>query len=177
MSSVLIGGVVTNLLYEIEVPVAALLNAAESYPHEVGRRQPEDAFPQGLLAMCDLSSEILGHHSFIGNFPHSRIVKELVKLRGDQDEIAAKIIIERPDAEYVARTEESAYAAIPNSESKITQDADGNVFSPLQVRFQNEFGIGVVAQYGPVGLKSFAEIFAVVNATVEDQANPAAFIA
>jgi hypothetical protein len=93
-------------------------------------------------------------------------MKELVKLRGDQHEIAAEIIIERPDAENVARTKKSANATIPNSESKITQDADGNVVSPLQVRFQDQFGVGVVSQYDPFGLKSFAKIFAVVDATV-----------
>jgi hypothetical protein len=46
-------------------------------------------------------------------------MKELVKFRGDQSEIVATVIIERPDAKYVARTEQSAKAAIPNSESKI----------------------------------------------------------
>jgi hypothetical protein len=36
----------------------------------------------------------------------------------------------------------------------------------LQVRFQDQFGVGVVSQYDPFGLKSFAKIFAVVDATV-----------
>jgi hypothetical protein len=127
--------------------------------------------------MGDLSREIFSHHPFVRNLPYSRIVKELVKLRGDQDEIAAEIVIERPDAENVTGTEEGAYAAIPNHKSKIAQDADGSVVSPLQIGFQHEFGIGVVAQYGPLGLKSFAKIFTVVDATVEDQANHAALVA
>ena len=30
-------------------------------------------------------------------------MKELVKLGGNQDEVAAAVVIERPDAEYIAR--------------------------------------------------------------------------
>ena len=127
--------------------------------------------------MRDLSGEVLGHHPFVRNSPHSRIMKELVKLRGDQDEVAAAVVIERPDAEYIARTEESAKAAIPNSESEIAQDADRSVFSPLQVGFQNQFGIRVVAQCRPLGLESFTEIFAVVDAAVKDEAHHAALVA
>jgi hypothetical protein len=104
-------------------------------------------------------------------------MEELVKLRSDENEAATAVVGERPNSEYIARTEEGAKAAIPNSESEIAQNADWSVFSPLQVRFQNQFGVGVVSQYGPLGLKSFADIFAVIDATVEDQANRAALVA
>ena len=104
-------------------------------------------------------------------------MKELVKLGGDQDEVAAAVVIERSDAEYIARAEERAVAAIPHSESEIAQDVDRSVFSPLQIGFQNQFGVRAIAQCRPFGLERFTEIFAVVDAAIKDEAHLAALVA
>jgi hypothetical protein len=80
VTGVLFVPTVTDFFGEIEIPIAAFLDAARSHPHEVGSRKTEDVPPEGLFTMSNLCGEILGHHAFVGRSLYPRIVKKLMKL-------------------------------------------------------------------------------------------------
>jgi hypothetical protein len=170
-------GFIADLLGEIKVPVASFLDAAGSYPHEVGGGQAENAFPEGFLAMGYLTGEVLGHHAFVGDLLYSRMMEELVKLRSNHDKVAAAIVIERPDPEYIPPTKECAVAAVPNREGEISQNAGWGVLFPLKIRLQDKFSVGAVAERGSFGLERSAQVFTIVDAAVEDEAHSAALVA
>jgi hypothetical protein len=104
-------------------------------------------------------------------------MKELVKLRGNQDEIACTVVIERPDPKNVAGTEERVMMTVPNREGEIPQNADWGVLSPLKIRLQDEFGVAAVAERGSLGFERLSQIFAIVDAAVEHEAYSTALVA
>src|SRR5882762_4845989 len=105
----------------------------------MGGWQTKDAFPESFLAVGHHNGEILGNHAFVWDSFYSRIMEELLKLRGDQDEVAAAVVVERPDAKNVACAEERAVASVPNCECEIAQNAYWGVFPPLEIGLQDQF--------------------------------------
>ncbi len=97
--------------------------------------------------------------------------------RGEADTLARETVIQRLDAESVARQEQLLPAAVPDREGEHAVQAGRTVLAPLGIRPENDLGIAVGNEMMTERLQLLAQFRVVVDGAIEDQCESGRVIA
>src|SRR5262249_3824328 len=113
-------------------------------------------------------AQITDHGILIDSrLPSGHRAKRL-ELRGEQDAPRRGSIIERLDAQTVARQHQASRLAVPQREGKhADRPLDCGLHTPQRAGFEQNFGIGVAAHRTPGGLQLATDIAVIVDFAVE----------
>src|SRR4249920_2048828 len=92
--------------------------------------------------------------------------------RGEADEATAFGVIERLDAETVARQHDAAGIALPQRKGEHALEALHAIRAPGVIRFQDDFGVAVGEEAITLALQLRAQLAEIIDAAVESDSEP-----
>ena len=152
----------------LRAPIAARGDGAVSvHGHAMCGRQLEDAFEERFGQRAELEAQVLLKCFAVRLARVGWVLKDALDF-GREDELAVLLrVIERLDAEEIARAEQLARFAVPNGEREHAAQAIEHTFAPGQIAGQQHFGVGIRLKRPACGFKLGAQVAVVVDFAVE----------
>src|SRR2546422_268172 len=161
--SVLGVGLHPDLARRIERPVPLHAHAAPAHRHPVRRRQPHDLLVERDLLVLEQGHEVVGDAYFVQTTRHVREREQPLDLRREAEQPARRVVVvERLDAEMVARAEQRRAARVPDGKREVAQQVLRATLAPALVGGEDELSVRDRAGRTEHG----AEVGAVVDARV-----------
>ncbi len=162
---------------ERQRPVAFDPHAAALDDHPVGRRQFLDVAEDGVRRRDVLQGKV-GIERLGAPFPRDPgVLEDGLDLRAEHQATAAESgVIERLDAESVAREEHSLRPAVPHRKREHAAEALDDGLSPLLVAVDDDLGVRAGLEGVPGTLQLGANVLEVVDLPVEHHPDRSVFV-
>ena len=156
----------------LRAPVAAHLDGAVgAHGHAVGGGQLEDALEERLVERRELEAQVLLERVLVERALVGGVLQDALDLGGEDELRAGRAllhrVVERLDAEEVARAEELAGGAVPDGEREHAAQAVEHALAPGEVAREQHLGVRARLELPALGLELRAQVAVVVDLAVE----------
>ncbi len=142
-----------------------------SHRHGVCRQQALDAVEEGVLGgVVDAEQQESLQDGEILAPRDGGVLQDRLDLRREDHAGAALRVVQRLDAQAVARQEQLLVRRVPQREGEHAGEVGDHLLAPLLVTAQDHLGVGVIGRESvPLGLQLGAELGRVVDLAVVDE--------
>ena len=153
---------------EIDIPVALDLHLAVPVGEPVGRGQLVGPLEERLVHGAVLEGQVGAQGLGVDLAAETGVLKQALDLGAEQQLARVGLgIIERLDAENIARTVHLVRFRVPYDEGKHAAQLGGQCRAVLLIAVDDDLGVAVGLEDVPLGLQFGAQVHEVVNFTVE----------
>src|ERR1700722_10017258 len=160
-----------------QVPVTLDFDLAmRVYFHPVTGHQLADSSVEGFFAGKISESEVLGEDGTTEPCIDSGVRENRFNFRAEDQTFGAELIVERLDAQTIAREEDSLAASVPDGEGEHAAQVLNAVVAVFFVKMDDGFGVATGAVNMSARFELRAQVGVVVDFAVEDDPDGSVFV-
>ena len=146
--------------------------------HPGARLQLVDVFEKRLVRHRILEGQVRQHSAFVHFLYKGRMRQEALDFRAEEKRAVIRrlAIIQRLDAEHIARQEEGLLLFVPDGEGKHPTHAVQNALAPFGVAVHQDLAVRMTLEMITLLLELGTDLLVIIDLTVKHQRVAAAFV-